>query len=274
VFLGYNNLHKGFKCLDVAAGRVYISRDIVFDEMVFPFSKINPNAATRLCSEILLLPSHAQPSMLPGLGGGFLDDSHTNVSLNPMPTNAPCVHEFNVESSGSNDAGMTRNRSVSCLGIGANSRGDSAATFSMPTGGNPEGGSSVTPVRPVHDRGTAAPSHVSTQASPAHHVCAPESMSRSVAQPVCVLESVPESSVEQLDFLPVESILPGSPDDSVSAQSGADSQTSSPKPPRPSTRLQDGIHKPKVYTDGTVRYGLLATSDEPCDHHEAVKDSR
>jgi hypothetical protein len=23
-----------------------------------------------------------------------------------------------------------------------------------------------------------------------------------------------------------------------------------------------------------VRYGLLATSDEPCDHHEAVKDSR
>jgi hypothetical protein len=115
---------------------------------------------------------------------------------------------------------------------------------------------------------------VSTPASPAHHVRAPESMLRSPAQLVCVLESVPKSSVQWLDLLPVESILPGSPDDFVSAQSGADSQTSSPAPPRPSTRLQHGIHKPKVYTDGTVRYGLLATSDEPCDHHEAVKDSR
>jgi hypothetical protein len=89
----------------------------------------------------------------------------------------------------------------------------------------------------VHDRGTAAPPHVSTPVSPAHHVCAPESMSRSPAQPVCVLESIPESSVQRLDFLPVESILPGSPADSVSAQYGADSQTSSPVPPRPSTRL-------------------------------------
>jgi hypothetical protein len=71
VFLGYNNLHKGFKCLDVAAGRVYISCDIVFDETVFPFSKLNPNVGTCLRSEILLLPSHTQPSMLPRLGVNF-----------------------------------------------------------------------------------------------------------------------------------------------------------------------------------------------------------
>ena len=37
VFLGYNNLHMGFKCLDPAEGRVYISRDVVFDEHVYPF---------------------------------------------------------------------------------------------------------------------------------------------------------------------------------------------------------------------------------------------
>lgn len=34
-------------------------------------------------------------------------------------------------------------------------------------------------------------------------------------------------------------------------------------PRRPATRLQHGVHKPKVYTDGTVRYGHLATVDEP-----------
>jgi hypothetical protein len=28
VFLGYINMHKGFKCIDVAGGRAYISRDI------------------------------------------------------------------------------------------------------------------------------------------------------------------------------------------------------------------------------------------------------
>jgi histone deacetylase 1/2 len=36
VFIGYGHIHKGVKCLDVSTGRVYISRDIVFDESVFP----------------------------------------------------------------------------------------------------------------------------------------------------------------------------------------------------------------------------------------------
>jgi hypothetical protein len=51
-------MHKGFKCLDVSTGRVYISRDVVFDENTFPFSKLHPNAGARLQLEILLLPSN------------------------------------------------------------------------------------------------------------------------------------------------------------------------------------------------------------------------
>jgi len=35
VFLGYSSIHKGFKCLEVSTGRVYISRDVVFDETIF-----------------------------------------------------------------------------------------------------------------------------------------------------------------------------------------------------------------------------------------------
>lgn len=54
VFLGYSNQHKGFKCLDPKEGRVYISRDVVFDENVFPFASLHPNAGARLRAEILL----------------------------------------------------------------------------------------------------------------------------------------------------------------------------------------------------------------------------
>jgi hypothetical protein len=30
-------LHKGYKCLDRESGRVYVSRDVIFDEHVLPF---------------------------------------------------------------------------------------------------------------------------------------------------------------------------------------------------------------------------------------------
>ena len=48
VFLGYSAQHKGVKCLDVSTGRVYISRDVVFDETQFPFEKLHPNAGALL----------------------------------------------------------------------------------------------------------------------------------------------------------------------------------------------------------------------------------
>jgi histone deacetylase 1/2 len=56
VFLGYSHMHKGVKCLDVNSGLVYISRDVVFDETVFPFARLHENAGALLRKEILLLP--------------------------------------------------------------------------------------------------------------------------------------------------------------------------------------------------------------------------
>jgi histone deacetylase 1/2 len=41
-----------------------------------------------------------------------------------------------------------------------------------------------------------------------------------------------------------------------------------PAPPR--TRLQDGIRKPKLYTDGTVRYAFVSSSCEPYNLQEAL----
>ena len=45
-------------------------------------------------------------------------------------------------------------------------------------------------------------------------------------------------------------------------------------PTRPHTRLQSGIHKPKVYTDGTIWYGLSAIAEsEPHSLEDALQDS-
>ena len=56
-FLGYSNIHKRFKCLDINSGRIYISCDVIFHERIFSFSKLHANTRMRLRSEILLLPS-------------------------------------------------------------------------------------------------------------------------------------------------------------------------------------------------------------------------
>jgi hypothetical protein len=57
VLLGYSSMHKYFKCLvDVSTDRIYISRDVVFDENIFSFAKLHPNAGARLRYKILLLP--------------------------------------------------------------------------------------------------------------------------------------------------------------------------------------------------------------------------
>ena len=43
------------KCLVITIGRVHISRDVVFDENIFPFQSLHPNAGAQLRANILLL---------------------------------------------------------------------------------------------------------------------------------------------------------------------------------------------------------------------------
>jgi hypothetical protein len=103
IFLGYSSMHKGFKCLDVAAGRVYNSRDVVFDESVYHFSKLNPNVSVRLRSEVLLLPNHIQPNNLPTPGVELIDYSNINALVIPVTANATLSSGQIVEISTSNN---------------------------------------------------------------------------------------------------------------------------------------------------------------------------
>lgn len=58
VFLGYSNMYKGFKCLDPTEGRVYISRDVTFDECVFPFAELHQTPGH---DSVLKSPSYRMP---------------------------------------------------------------------------------------------------------------------------------------------------------------------------------------------------------------------
>jgi hypothetical protein len=92
-FLGYSNVHKGYKCLDISTGRVYISRDVVFDETVFPFASLHSNAGAWLRAEINLLPHHLQPSILHGHEERVLQ---ANPDVNPTTTVPAKSADFSV----------------------------------------------------------------------------------------------------------------------------------------------------------------------------------
>jgi hypothetical protein len=62
VFIGYNAIHKGYKCLEPKTGRVYISQNVVFDKQVFPFEDLHENIGAKLRQEISLLSPDLMPS--------------------------------------------------------------------------------------------------------------------------------------------------------------------------------------------------------------------
>jgi hypothetical protein len=78
----YNSLHKGFNYLEPSSGWVYVSRDVTFDENIFPFSKLHPNAGARLRFEILLLPSSLN-SLPNGVNNCDLPGANSPNSENP-----------------------------------------------------------------------------------------------------------------------------------------------------------------------------------------------
>jgi hypothetical protein len=231
VFLGYNTLHKGFKCLDVAEGRVYVSHDVVFDQTVYPFSKLNPNVGARLRGEIQLLPSNSTFMPSSASGDELIVDSTAHMPLIPMPTNASCL-PMNVEKNpGENHAGIQEENVFTAADEGPCSSAQSV----------------VDPIQ------------ISAQT-------AIEDPKADLPIPASPFSHEQESSVDRHMSPAADSM--GS---SVLLPSGGEILLASA---RPSTRLQHGIRKPKLYTDGTVRYGLLTSSGEPQNHNEALRDDK
>jgi hypothetical protein len=73
-------MHKGYKCLDISSGWIYISRDVVFVESIFPFATLHPNVGARYTAEVLLLPTPDQPR----------DNSELSMNNAPPTCCLPC----------------------------------------------------------------------------------------------------------------------------------------------------------------------------------------
>jgi hypothetical protein len=79
-------MHKGFKCLHVSSRHIYISRDVIFYESIFPLASLHSNASACYTSDVLLISS-----------GNNDDTNLTNdpaMSLFPTDSTVPAfVHQ-------------------------------------------------------------------------------------------------------------------------------------------------------------------------------------
>jgi hypothetical protein len=264
VFLGYIPLHKGVKCLDVSTRRVYISRDVVFDENVFPFAALHPNAGTHLKQDILLLPSSTP---LQEDDANFVDHIVPIVSSTNVLQGGEVAEENRRENSASDTSENTKNHASSHVEENAEHGAEHEEEHSSAQS-DPEADPHTPNSRAGadHETGAGADPEVNSRAGDSDR-----DDDRDDSRPggVGAGSSRPRADPEE------ESADPG--EDSAGASGSSTPDISAPSPPPVilspiRTRLQKGIRNPKKYTDGTVCYGMLSSTGEPCTLIEALDD--
>lgn len=285
-------MHKGVKCLDVSTGRVYISRDVVFDESVFPFKSLHPNAGALLRKEILLLPRNLQSFDHGGDNNcdNQYDSNHASSSLSLMPVQ---VLEENGAENGQNDQNLAGNDAILHVdgeeGAGAPYEDDSEApgTPARPSALD-HARSALNPTPNSGQRGRAVTTQSGAATSSRGGASArlrPTAPGPAGASVIGAGSSAQETSMDSSE----NSASPATSDatrssasahlelsaathaTSLEGSSGSSAASRNTQPPvqqqqvaplRATTRLQKGIRNPKIRTDGTIPYGMLCISGE------------
>ncbi|KAK1595157.1 hypothetical protein QYE76_048231 [Lolium multiflorum] len=271
---------------DVSTGRVYISRDVVFDENVFPFQELHPNAGALLKKEILLLPTSTPDEVAPHTD----DHMSTIVPICVPPVFVSQVAAPAAENLVQNDAPQPPESyaeiSMQSAHSGANNDADSREH--SPARRDPEGDSLGSPRGSASCSASApcSPVRPTAAAPPAAHTPPPASTPpwprgagvQSVA-PDADAQSDSDNAVSSGSGVAQHAVPADVASPAVSSAGSSALEADAPaapssSPPGPRTRLQKGIRQPKQYTDGTVRYGMLSSTGEPRNLPDALKDTQ
>jgi hypothetical protein len=290
-------MHKGFKCLDDATGCIYVSRDVIFDETVFPFASMHSNAGARYHSDVLLepprnsaftnsdyastmillpvvnldvqVPSGSSSPFMPAVG--FPGAVLTDVSCAPVPdathpppsadTSAPALVLDVARPLSSADMAPAITRASSSDGMGA------PAPVPLQL---------VLPFISIPQSGPMAPS---IQVSVPHEPTPPDSIMFSDGAPRqptigpafdtwLAATSIPPPDPVSASASSLASALDSTLDPVLGSSTPAD--VAAPTPVVPHTHFQARIRKPKVYSHVMVLYAFSTTSSEPHSLQEAL----
>jgi hypothetical protein len=216
---------------------VYISRDVVFDENVFPFSKLHDNAGARLRAEILLLPSSLRN---PSSG----DDLVVDHMSHDTRTNNFCEETGNLEGeTANNGAGLHPGGQLHLFpwrspsgslppgpDTGAAGESSTAPEPSPPGASSRLSPTATQPATSGQGGTTPTPGSPSEPAAPAGSATAPAGSGSStpVPDPTAPGFSAPAPTV------PTSTTAPAASDSSIAAT-------------QPRTRLQDGVRTKGIH---------------------------
>ena len=242
VFLGYSLIHKGYKCLHLPSNRLYISRDVVFDETTFPFHQYSSSSPLILSKSS---PTHQTLTMI---------QSISTVGPCTVPTRGQASPSHGLNLQHLPQAHIVPTRVPASTSHGSNPQ-PSPQAHTVPTRVQalPPYGSTLqhTPQAQLHPQPDTRPildpsTQAHTPPSPTHSLTNPD------LEPSPTREDYPRLTPENPEHSNSLSTLnPAAP----------------PLPPTHpmTTRSRNQIIKPKVHTDGTVRYpvskSLLAVAE-------------
>jgi hypothetical protein len=225
LFLGYSLLHKGYKCFHIQTGRVYFSRDVIFQEDIFPCSRDEKSSSvsTSILGPAPFHLSLIQPVISPAAASGH-PTAHSRQS--PSPNVTP----------------HRQNTSPTVTTIPA----------AIPAPTSPIAHPIITQ---AVDQLPAIPAEMPATTPPITHPIVTQAMEQVPAIPAANTAPTPPLA-HPIVTQPVDPLATLNTNTSTSVAPHTTSQNISNNTHSMTTRAKHGIVKPKIPIDGTTKYPL------------------